>query len=558
MPSSDLPNIHRLHQHYLDSASFTNTRPRAASDSKLIKTELKSTQHDSPSPITPASDAPLLPDGDTKEETKQQQQQQQRGTRSPTSSPTKMSLDFDMNSTIQGAVTAIRRAIERNISNIPSLPANLTITLPSLPTLPSAISSHHMNTTTTTSTTNNYNNMGQHSPINQGSEMIRLYSATSAPASPIAPLTSVSPALSESQKGLEINTSTVQGAIVALQRALESGDETLCMATLNCISRMVEQDTTKAKVLGKGGACELVLAIIIISKQSRITVDYGLRAIHNLSIEIANQNIFLKNNIHQILITLLTFHMSSVSVCEVICRVIVLFATDESRRTRFGSAGVCEAVISVLAAQISNAIIIEWACKAICSLCYCHAENRIKLGSNGTSELLLIAAQHDWSNESNYSSIISWICYAIAELSYENYSNRERLGESGAVDTLMLILRSNSNNTEIICAVLSVIESLGYPSVTNQIRFRLSGCCEIFVSIMLCFSKFQKQPLVVQSVCRAVRSVCHKNLEIGKEFGQANACEVIVSWLHHHIKDAEDVDSILWGLYALARYEYIR
>ena len=118
---------------------------------------------------------------------------------------------------------------------------------------------------------------------------------------------------SESELAFEVNTSSVQGAVAALKRALENqpGEEALGPASLNCVYKLACINEKIRQILGTSGVCELLVSVLVLNFQSAISCEFGLRAIFTLSQNECKFSCYAINAPHKLLYFLNIFYLLS-------------------------------------------------------------------------------------------------------------------------------------------------------------------------------------------------------------------------------------------------------
>ena len=119
---------------------------------------------------------------------------------------------------------------------------------------------------------------------------------------------------------------------------------------------------------------------------------------------------------------------------------------NDANRIKFGDAGGCEVMVSVLRTHgTSNAAVAEKACGAIINLAVYNDANKIKFGDAGGCEVMVsVLRTHGTSN----AAVALCACWAITNLSF-NVENKRRLVAADA-RTVVASCAENSKKADAL------------------------------------------------------------------------------------------------------------
>lgn len=141
----------------------------------------------------------------------------------------------------------------------------------------------------------------------------------------------------------------------------------------------------------------------------------------------------------------------------------------------FGVAGLCEAVVAALKAQVTN-IDDSSGEQVMGCLSYVMPKQNITCVDDAVKTVF---TAHE---KSVY--LLSLGCNVLICLSQENGENIVKLRNAGACEVLIALIQAHVDDRDVVCAVFSAIEHLSAVSPQFKLAIVEAGCCDVVVQAL--------------------------------------------------------------------------
>jgi hypothetical protein len=242
--------------------------------------------------------------------------------------------------------------------------------------------------------------------------------------------------------------------------------------------------------MGANGGCEAVnSALSKHMKDNPAVTRNACRAVGSLAYkDEGNQQRFrLSGTCANVVIALRT-HAVDALVAEYACRAIFQLSADNANVTEFSKTNVCKLVVAVLQAHAEESGVVSQSCLAISGLAVksktdkVHRKNTDRLVKNNAIENIVVALR----KYPKHASVQRAGAMAITSLARLD-ENRQRLGEAGACDLLITSLQNHGGDENVAEKIALAIDALSQRNEVNLHKFAFAGVTEVY-SILLCIS----------------------------------------------------------------------
>eukprot|EP00953_Heterococcus_sp_UTEX-ZZ885_P036668 18872-Heterococcus_DN1.PRE.1 len=280
------------------------------------------------------------------------------------------------------------------------------------------------------------------------------------------------------------------------------------------------------------GVCKLLAKVAKVHSDHAVMLTAVFRAMDLLAhYHSANGDKLNRAKVHISAINAITLHMGNAELVKYGCAVLVELSNHGTIevRTAMGNDGACEVLPKVIRTyiNISDTLIVEYACDIVQNLALDNDNNRVKLGDAGACKLLVKVAK----THSNNTVVLIAVYEAIGQLAYLNKANGDELNWAKLHVGVINAIRLYMNNAELVeagCAVLIRLSCHG----TTEMKTTMGndGACDIPLKVITRYIN-NADTLIVQFACKIVRHLTHDNDSNRVRMGDAGACELLAGVL---------------------------
>ena len=120
------------------------------------------------------------------------------------------------------------------------------------------------------------------------------------------------------------------GLIVALQRVIETREESKGITVFNCICRLIEQHFSKLESFVKNNISDSVVELSNCILEAPASAEVGLRVIHNMGLNTQLLNGLIRANVISVILKIMNRHRESEALVTTGCLTLYLFLADET------------------------------------------------------------------------------------------------------------------------------------------------------------------------------------------------------------------------------------
>ena len=224
-----------------------------------------------------------------------------------------------------------------------------------------------------------------------------------------------------------------------------------------------------------------------------------------------------------------------------ICRL----AETPENRTKLGSIGVCEAVLTIVKAHSSNHKIISLAFISIANLALENEENRSHLGAVGACEDVVSLLSSTWEVST---SMTFNGCSALQSLLVRNNDNRVKLGQTSCISVVGNIIKAHIQDVDIVSQSILILASM---TIGDQNSEQLSSIGIVELVVVLLNSHVEVD-LIVQQACLIISRLARRHSSFRNELGTCGACEGVVLAMRQHSRNTDIVQAGCTAIASLA------
>lgn len=279
---------------------------------------------------------------------------------------------------------------------------------------------------------------------------------------------------------------TGAGAPEVVVASLRRHDDSIDVVEQSCYAlHYLSMTQNNVGWIGANGGCEAVNAALSKHLKDNPSVTRNAcRAVGSLAYkDEGNQQRFrLSGTCANVVIALRT-HAVDALVAEYACRAIFQLSADVGNVSEFAKTNVCKLVVAVLQAHAEESGVVSQACLAISGLAVknktdkVHRKNTDKLVKSNAIENIIVALR----KFPKHASVQRAGAMAIASLARLD-DNRQRLGDAGACELLVTSLQTHGGEDNVAEKLAIAIDALSQNNEVNLHKFALSGVTEVLLS----------------------------------------------------------------------------
>ena len=322
------------------------------------------------------------------------------------------------------------------------------------------------------------------------------------------------------------------GAVEVIAQAMKNHSDVVLVAH-SCLRTIVVLADGKyrrpfTRLMGKLGVCGAAVDALHSFPASVVVGKWGLRAVTILAEENPNNISWLiYAGVCEAIVEVVLANLSIIPIVCAGCDAITTIADEESSENaiRLGHAGCCEVVVSVLRMHAASADPAERACRAMANLAR-NKSNATWFGPSGACNALIVALRNHSTNESLVSSV--WL--AVGSICTES-ANRSRFASLGACSLVVETLHDLPTSKSIARSTGLTISRLareGFSdSTVNRNCLLNAGVCKVCCHAM---ENHLKDSAAIFHLLRTV-IVLASTTDFQVQLGSFGACELVVKAL---------------------------
>ncbi|KAH3764302.1 serine/threonine-protein kinase STY46 [Pelomyxa schiedti] len=244
-----------------------------------------------------------------------------------------------------------------------------------------------------------------------------------------------------------------------------------------------------------------------------------------------------------IVISLLTSHSTSPSVCGAACALLQQLSKNSENEVLIVQQGGVPPIVSVLRTHAACAIVCEAACAAIRNLTYNNPENKSIVVGAGVVPLIVAAL----IAHTNSPSLCEAACRALCHLTSNSSENRVIVSKAGAIPAVTFVLKTHLKQPTVCSAALWALCNLTFNNSVNVALVVDVGAIPAIVSTLTTHILTVR---VCVAACGALRNLaCNDDNE--DLIVEAGGIEAIINALKHHSTSSELCKSACGALQTL-------
>lgn len=222
-------------------------------------------------------------------------------------------------------------------------------------------------------------------------------------------------------------------------------------------------------------------------------------------------------------------------------------AETAENRARLGSIGVCEAVVTIIKAHMSNHKILSLGYVSISNLALENDENRSRLGAADACEVVALSLSNSWNK--NVSICLNGCC-ALRSLLFKNIQNRIKIGAHGVIRIVADIMRTYIQDVDIISQSIIIMANMAIDSQRNRQQLSSAGICELVVVLLNTY--IEVDHVVYQALVMISRLAMEDVFRV--KLGFCGACEGAVLSIRQHSTKVNVVQAGCSAIASLATF----
>lgn len=276
---------------------------------------------------------------------------------------------------------------------------------------------------------------------------------------------------------------TGAGAPEVVVAALRRHDDSVDVVEQSCYAlHYLAMTQNNVGWMGANGGCEAVnSALAKHMKDNPSVTRNACRAVGSLAFnDEGNQQRFRLSGACANVVVALRTHAVDALVAEYACRAIYQLSADTANVTEFSKTNVCKLVVAVLQAHAEESGVVAQACLAISGLAVkskkdkVHRKNTDRLVKNNAIENIVVALRKFPKNV----KVQRAGAMAIASLARLD-DNRQRLGQAGACELLVTSLQTHGGEDGVTEKLAIAIDALSQKNEVNLHKFAQAGVTEV-------------------------------------------------------------------------------